>query len=314
MLNNRYQILHQLGEGGSSITYQAQDLSTSEEVAIKILRWGKIESWKQIELFLREAKVLQSLEHPRIPRYIDYFVADTDNNYYQPDVHDALEKLIEQGREIDKFYLVQELVKGKNLSDLVQEGWKPDESEVKRIATQVLNILIYLQELIPPITHRDIKPQNLIRTENGEIFLVDFGGVQDTVRQTTVASSVVGTYGYMSPEQLRGGKTYLSTDLYGLGASLIYILTSKHPSQLPRKRLKIDFHQQVNTSSELKSWIDKLIESHPQNRFPSAQVALDVLQGKTKLTEFNPILEKPTSRFMEQISDNIAVFTSVRYG
>lgn len=310
---NRYQLLEPLGEGGSGITYKAKDLQTSEEVALKILSLRQVEDWKQIDLFEREARILQQLDHPRIPKYIDYFIHDNKGDlYYKPEPDETLSDLVDLGIEPDEFYIVQELVTGQTLASLVEKGWKPTEHEVKPIAIEVLNILVYLQELLPPVTHRDLKPQNLIRTERGEIFLVDFGGVRDRLRQTTVASSVVGTYGYMSPEQLRGGKTYLSTDLYGLGATLIYLLTGEHPVDLPRKRLKIDFHDRVTLSSGFRNWLDRLIEPNYQDRLPSARVALDILQGKARLKAFSSSrLEKPSYSFLKLVKSPEKLIISI---
>ena len=296
IINQRYQILDKLGQGGSGITYKAKDLHSSEQVALKVLSLGHIDDWKKVDYFEREVNILQQLDHPKIPKYIDYFVSDSSNNsYHQIKLGESFKDLLDQGIQPDKFYLVQELIRGKSFFQLGENGWQAEEAEVKNIARQVLNILVYLQELIPPVTHRDIKPQNLIYNENREVFLVDFGAVQDKVRQTTVGNSVVGTYGYMAPEQFRGGKTYPSTDLYGLGATLIYLLTGKHPSDLPRKKLKIDFRNQVTISSNFSKWLDKLIEPYPEKRLPSAQIALDVLQGKLQLEErITTYLEKPS--------------------
>ncbi|MEO0868905.1 MAG: protein kinase, partial [Cyanobacteria bacterium J06642_11] len=91
--------------------------------------------------------------------------------------------------------------------------------------------LDYLHGLNPPIIHRDVKPQNIIWSQNGRIFLVDFGAVQ-TVYQNTIAfsSTVVGTFGYMAPEQFRG-QAYPTTDLYGLGTTLLALLTHQNPGE-----------------------------------------------------------------------------------
>ena len=200
IIANHYQITQILGEGGSGIIYQAKDLKTSKNVAIKAISLKQMQDWKKLELFEREARVLQQLKHPNIPQYINYFIYDSNKNiYYQQDEDNTLTHCLEQGIEPDQFFIVQELIMGKNLASLIETGWRPKEAEVKNIAIQVLKILIYLQQLIPAMTHRDIKPQNLIRNQQGEIFLVDFGGVQEQLRQTTMASSVVRTYGYMSP-------------------------------------------------------------------------------------------------------------------
>ena len=171
IINKRYQILDKLGEGGSSITYKAQDLDSSEQVALKVLSLKHIKNWKELDYFEKEVKILQQLEHPQIPKYIDYFVSDSSNNsYHQITSGESFKDLLDQGINPDKFYLVQELIHGKSFFQLVEDGWHPEEVKVKNIAREVLNILIYLQKLIPPITHRDIKPPNLIYSENKACF------------------------------------------------------------------------------------------------------------------------------------------------
>lgn len=278
-ISDRYAILHQLGQGGNAITYAAKDLTTEEQVAIKILSLKKLDSWKKVELFEREAKILQQLKHSGIPRYIDYFQIETQSD--------------------NLFYIVQELAPGKSLATLIESGWQPEEITVKEIAQQILEILIYLQQLIPPVIHRDLKPQNIIRSDDNKIFLVDFGAVQDTYHHTVMGSTVVGTYGYMAPEQFRG-QAFLATDLYGLGTTLIYLLTGQSPAELPEKKLKIDFRNSVKISAEFADWIAQLIEPSHETRFPSAEAALKVLQGKQNLNSY--IARKPPKYTSVKIS------------
>jgi eukaryotic-like serine/threonine-protein kinase len=265
LIGDRYIILQQLGQGGNAITYAAKDLEIEEQVAIKILSLKKLDSWKKVELFEREAKILQQLEHYAIPKYIDYFQVKTKND--------------------NLFYIVQQLAPGKSLATLIESGWQPDEITVKQIAEQVLEILIYLQQLMPPVIHRDIKPQNIILGDDDKIFLVDFGAVQDTYHHTVMGSTVVGTYGYMAAEQFRG-QAFLSTDLYGLGTTLLFLLTGQSPAELPEKKLKIDFRNLVTISLEFADWLDKLIEPSHEDRLPSAKTALEVLQGKQPLNNY----------------------------
>ena len=274
LIGDRYTISNKLGQGGSSITYAAIDKKTSQQVAIKALSLTGLEDWKKIELFEREAKILQQLKHQCIPQYIDYFQIETENDVY--------------------FYIVQQLAPGQSLAHLISQGWIPDEKIVRDIAKQVLEILVYLQQLTPPVIHRDIKPQNIIyQADTGKLFLVDFGAVQDTYHHTVMGSTVVGTYGYMSPEQFRGGAT-LSTDLYGLGCTLLFLLTGKHPIDLPQKKLKIDFKNFVKIDRNFANWIDKLIEPNVKLRFPKAKAALLVLQEKKPLSDYEvDIVVKP---------------------
>ena len=264
IINNKYKILHTLGAGGVGITYAAKDIDTGQLVAIKALSLSRMNNWKALELFEREATILKKLQHPNIPSYIDFFQIDTDSNR--------------------SFYLVQQLAPGKPLSELIQSGWKPQEAEIKDFARQILDILTYLQQLNPAIIHRDIKPQNIICQSDRTIFLVDFGAVQDTYHHTvTEGSTVIGTYGYMAPEQFRR-KANITSDLYGLGATLLYLLTYKDPSELPQKNLKIQFRQQVYIARDFSDWLDKMLAPACEDRFESAREALAVLKGEKKLT------------------------------
>lgn len=257
IIKDRYRITNILGQGGVAITYRAINLKTNCEVAIKVISLKQLDNWKQIELFQREAEVLAKLEHPAIPKYIDYFDIET---------------------KTDKaFYLVQQIASGKSLFELVENGWRTNEAEVKNIAQQILEVLAYLHSLEPPVIHRDIKPNNLIRSDDGTIYLVDFGAVQNTYYNTLMqGSTVVGTYGYMAPEQFRG-KALPATDLYSLGATLLYLLTHRSPAELPQDTLKLDFRSSVKISDSFAEWLDKLLEPDLDDRFASAEIALSEL-------------------------------------
>ena len=266
VVRDKYSITDILGKGGVAVTYKAIDLETKSSVAIKVISLRQLENWKQIELFQREAEVLAKLNHPAIPRYIDYF-----------DLETATDRA---------FYLVQELAPGKSLTQLVESGWHTNEAEIKDIARQVLYILIYLHSLDPPVVHRDIKPNNLIRSDDGKIYLVDFGAVQNTYCDTSMqGSTVVGTYGYMAPEQFRG-KAFPATDLYSLGATLLYLLTHKSPADLPQNTLKLNFRNSVDLSESFADWLDKILEPNLEDRFSRADFAFAELiidRSKSKI-------------------------------
>jgi serine/threonine protein kinase len=260
IIKDRYRILNPLGKGGIATTYAAHDLEMRQEVAIKVLSLRRLKDWKSLELFEREGKVLSQLNHPGIPKYLDYFQLDTEDDR--------------------RFYIVQEIALGQSLQDWVESGWRPTEIEVRDLAQKLLEILVYLHQISPPVIHRDIKPPNIIRQSDGNILLIDFGAVQDTYRHTmTSGSTIVGTYGYMAPEQFRG-QAEPATDLYGLGATLLFVLTHKTPADFPENRLKIDFRSSVNISPGLADWLERLLEPLVEDRFTSAQEALAVLQSK----------------------------------
>ena len=263
IIAEKYKIINTLGEGGSGITYLAQDLHKNQIVALKALSLHRMTDWKAMELFEREAKILAQLNHRAIPDYLEYFDVDTDGEKY--------------------FYIAQQLAPGDSLAKLVENNWRTNEQQIKDIAKQILEILIYLHSLTPAVTHRDIKPQNIIRNKDEKVFLVDFGAVQDTYYSTFMrGSTVVGTYGYMAPEQFQG-KAVPATDLYGLGATLLFLLAHRSPADFPTDGLKIDFRSQVKVSEDFADWLDKMLEPDLEERFSSAKVALEVLQGKRKI-------------------------------
>lgn len=281
-IRDRYHLISELGRGGTGTTYRAKDLEAKRQVAIKVVSLKQLKDWKTIELIDREAKVLENLDCEGIPQYLDSFTLESDRD--------------------TTFYLVQALASGKPLNQWIEDGWKPSEKEVMAIAKKILQILNYLQSLTPPIFHRDIKPQNILSDRHGNIYLVDFGSVQDTYRHTvTGGSTVVGTFGYMAPEQFRG-QANLSTDLYGLGATLIYLLTQQDPAELPEKKLKIDFRAAVKTDAFFSKWLDSIIEPATEARLPNATTALATLNKEQPLPQQAKPLPK---RIRVEHNDNL---------
>jgi serine/threonine protein kinase len=185
VLVGRYRILRVLGRGATATTYEAESTATGQRVAVKQLHlWHEHESrWKDLELFEREARVLSGLDHPAIPRFIEYHEVDS-----------------ERGR---RFYLVRELVDGESLASLSARGFRVGEHMAKRIAGDLLRVLVHLHGLSPLVVHRDIKPSNVLRRKDGHLYLIDFGAVRRP-EAAGDGSTVVGTYGYMAPEQFRG--------------------------------------------------------------------------------------------------------------
>jgi eukaryotic-like serine/threonine-protein kinase len=258
IINNKYQIISLLGEGGMAKTYSAFDLNNNQKVAIKVVSFTEAKDWKILELFEREAKILATLNHPFIPYYLDYFYLDTENNR--------------------TFYLIQELIEGNSLGNLVKQGWRIAETEIKDIAIQILEILNYLHNLETPVIHRDIKPQNIICSQDGKVFLVDFGAVTEVYQNTlNYSNTFVGTMGYMAPEQLRGQATF-SSDLYSLGTTLLFLITHRPPSELSQVRMKFDLSK-LSISPQFSQWLNKILQPIEEDRFSTVQEALNVLQG-----------------------------------
>ena len=207
ILQGRYQLQEKLGQNAGRQTWLAIDLQTSpsELVIVKLLAFSPQMQWEDFKLFEREAQVLKELNYPWIPRYRDYFSLDKQT-----------------GSGLCWFALVQEYIPGKSLQEMLNQGKRFTEAQVRSLAIQVLEILTYLHELEPPVLHRDIKPSNLIWTAEEQVFLVDFGAVQQQAAAEGVTFTVVGTVGYAPLEQF-WGKAVPASDLYSLGATLIHL-------------------------------------------------------------------------------------------
>ncbi|MDB9341975.1 serine/threonine-protein kinase [Nodularia spumigena CS-586/05] len=282
ILQERYQLQEKLGHTiAGRQTWLAKDLNNAnhELVILKLLVFSNDFQWEDLKLFEREAQVLQNLNHERIPRYRDYFLVDQQPGY-----------------ALSWWCLVQDYIPGSTLQDLLAKGKKFTEPELKKIAKEILQILIYLHQLNPAVLHRDIKPTNLIQGEDKQIYLVDFGAVQDRMAVTRLTFTVVGTVGYTPMEQF-WGRAVPASDLYGLGATLIHLLTGVAPAELPQNNLRIQFADYSNISANFVSWIEKLIEPALEQRFATAQEALELLYQKlpssysqTFYTKTNPVI------------------------
>ena len=260
ILQERYQIESKIGHNIAHQVWLARDITTgsTELVVVKILLAGEVTQWDEFRLFEREAKILKQLNHPQIPKYLDYFPLN---------------------EPIKGFVLVQEYIRGESLKDVILREKRFTESEIRQIAINILHILVYLHELNPPVLHRDIKPSNLIWGEDGYIYLIDFGAVQYRAPVEGSTFTVVGTYGYTPIEQF-GGRTVPGSDIYALGATLIHLLTGVAPANLPQEDFKIQFADRVNLNPDFIQWLKKAIEPHIKKRFDSAKTALRVLRSE----------------------------------
>ncbi|MGI2905824.1 serine/threonine protein kinase [Tolypothrix sp. VBCCA 56010] len=264
---SRYQIQQQLGKKAGRRSLLARNLETEELVVIKLLSFNSDFEWDDLKLFEREAETLKSLSHPSIPRYLDYFEVNSPS--------------------LKGFALVQSYIPAQTLEQYLNSGRSFTETEVKEIAKKLLSILIYLHGLHPSVIHRDIKPSNILlgdayggrsqRTGNspGQVYLVDFGSVQ-TVAKESGTRTVVGTYGYMPPEQF-GDRTTCASDLYSLGATLIYLVTGSHPADLPLHDFRISFDHLTNLSPAFTDWLRWMTEPSLEKRLSSAVEALAAL-------------------------------------
>lgn len=258
LLLGRFRLIEQVGAGSSGTTYRAERLEDGTRVAVKEMLMRRADSLKVLELFEREARILERLEHSGIPAYLEDFV------------HEA-------GRST-AFYLVQEFVEGKTLSERMRH---PNTTEdVLKICDEVLEILTYLHAFNPPIIHRDIKPENIIERPDGRLALVDFGSVRAALDSATGGSTVAGTFGFMAPEQLLG-RALPQSDVYAVGALAVALLTGKSPDTFTQNDRSIDLTT-VNLPAGLRHSLMILLQPSEQSR-PDAREARRIL-GNTQTT------------------------------
>jgi serine/threonine protein kinase len=272
---DRYQIEQQLGKRAGRYTLLARDLQTQDLVVIKRLSFGEDFAWEDLKLFEREAATLKNLSHASIPRYLDYFDLDLPSG--------------------KGFALVQTYIPAKSLDEHVKAGRTFSEAEMVELATALLEILRYLHKRSPSVIHRDIKPSNILlgdRTGNsvGPVYLVDFGSVQAASAGGTI--TVVGTYGYMPPEQF-GDRAVPASDLYSLGATLIYLATGQHPADLPHLDMRLHFEDAAHLSAGLEQWLQQMIQPSLNQRLSSAKKALSALQERT--SHFEALVYRPAN-------------------
>lgn len=271
-----YRVSQPLGSGSSAITYAAKALTgpyVGQPLALKALSLRALSSWKALDLFQREAATLQTLSHPSIPTYVDFFESDRGS--------DTL------------FILVQRQAPGASLQSLLDKGTRFTTEQIASVFTQLLSVLDYLISLNPPILHRDIKPSNvIIDVKDTKVCLVDFGGV-NTGRFGNLGSTMVGTFGYMAPEAFTGTADVRS-DMYAIAATILCILTRQQPSALPQKRLKIDLESIIPARERLKlgnvyTVMQRLLEPAPEDRYDSPATALAALTATGKYAATKPL-------------------------
>ncbi len=214
-ITERYEYVRSLGKGSQGQVWLATRKSDGERVAIKQLHVHSVTTWKQYELFKREAAVLANLDVEGVAPFYDYI---EDMDAQRPFV-----------------CIIQKYIEGQTLADLLKAKHRFQTEAVYDIIAQVLRILQNLHDYDPPVIHRDIKPSNLMLTpgENGRyrVTLLDFGAVANPQVQNG-GSTVAGTFGYMPPEQLMG-QAQPASDIYALAAVAVELLSGTSPADIP---------------------------------------------------------------------------------
>ncbi|HQK92451.1 MAG TPA: Stk1 family PASTA domain-containing Ser/Thr kinase [Armatimonadota bacterium] len=204
LCNERYEVLERIGDGGAAVVYRARDHSLNRDVAVKVLRDELAQDHEFVERFQREAHAAAGLSHPNIASVFDI------------------------GFEGGRHYFVMELLTGGTLRERLARERKLSPEEALRIASQVAAALRHAHD--SGIIHRDIKPQNILFTREGDVKVGDFGIARamaaSSVSQT---GTIIGSVRYLAPEQAGGDGAVPQSDLYSLGIVLFEMLTGQVP-------------------------------------------------------------------------------------
>ncbi len=204
MINNRYEILEEIGGGGMAVVYKAKCHVLHRIVAVKVLRPEYTQDEEFVRKFKLEAQAAASLSHPNIVGIYDV------------------------GNDGDIYYIIMEYVEGVTLKDLIKERGALSHKETVRIGAQICDALAIAHA--NKIIHRDVKPHNILVTKNGQVKVTDFGIARAVTAQTvTLTGSIIGSVHYFSPEQARGGIVGAKSDIYSLGIVLYEMISGKLP-------------------------------------------------------------------------------------
>jgi serine/threonine protein kinase len=251
----RYRVVRVLAQSPQGRMYEAED-DAGARVALKELAFAAAPSVVHVEAFEREARLLSSLDHPRVPRFVGSFQEGTGVGM--------------------RLYLAQQFVRGESLARRLDRGPLP-ESEVRTLAAALLEVLTYLHARQPAVLHRDIKPANVVCTPEGGYSLVDFGVARELAGPSTHNATLVGTYGYMPPEQL-GGTVDARSDLFALGATLLHAATGSPPEGLSAPDGTPGAPPRAAPPPGLRRFLTRLVAVRPDQRFASAAQALAQLR------------------------------------
>ena len=250
-------MLNVLHEGSHSRVYRAQ-AADGRPLVLKEMLFARAPDAKTLDDFAREGELLRQLDHPAIPRFIASFTEGTGSD--------------------TRLYLAQELIEGTTLLAMLANH-RFDAAEAESLARDVLAVLAYLHGLSPPVLHRDLKPANLIVRPDGRLALVDFGSAREVKPGGTHRATVTGTFGYLPPEAL-GGTVDQTADLYGLGATLLHLLTRRPPEEaLWDESARLELLVQAPPS--FVAWLGRLTARKRSERFASAADALAALDARS---------------------------------
>jgi serine/threonine protein kinase len=294
VLEDRYRIVQQIGQGGFGRTYLCENLTRFNEPCVLKEFAPQVQGTYALEkakkLFEREASVLHNLAHPQIPRFRELFELKTGSH---------------------GLFLVQDYVAGQTYRYLLAARQNQSrlftEDEIRQLLTDTLPVLEYIHSL--GVIHRDIAPDNLmLRSSDNLPVLIDFGGVKQIAVNAEIQATgntevptCLGKVGYAPHEQMQRGTVSANSDLYALAATCLVLLTGKEPTELiDPQSLTWNWRSAINLESNLGLLFDKMLQPNPVARFQSASEVLGALKQQVptpKMPITQPLVQPANSQF-----------------
>lgn len=277
VLGNRYEIIKKIGDGGMAFVYKAKDILLNRIVAVKVLRPEFVDDDEFLGKFKREAEAVASLSHPNIVNVYDV------------------------GEEGKVHYIVMEYVDGQNLKEIIKNEGTLDEYTALDITKQIAMALSEAHK--KGIIHRDIKPHNILISNEGRVVKVADFGIAKAVSNSTMTNigSIIGSVHYFSPEQAKGKFISNNADLYSLGIVLYEMIIGKVPFRgdspisiaLQHINDEIEFtsQEQVNIPQSVRTIIKKLTEKSSIERYQSAEEVIEDIEYIEKNIDLDFIKE-----------------------
>ena len=277
ILGNRYEIIRKIGDGGMAFVYEAKDRLLNRTVALKVLRPEFVDDDEFLTKFKREAEAVASLSHPNIVNVYDV------------------------GEDGKVHYIVMEFVDGKNLKEIIQDEGILDEYTALDITKQIAMALSAAHK--KGIIHRDIKPHNILISNEGRVVKVADFGIAKAVSNSTMTNigSIIGSVHYFSPEQAKGKFVTNNADLYSLGIVLYEMLIGKVPFRgdspisiaLQHINDDIDFtsEEKVRIPQSVRTTIKKLTEKSSADRYQTAEELIEDIEYIEKNIDLDFIKE-----------------------
>lgn len=259
VIAGRYEILKEIGHGGMSTVYLANDTHMNRNWAVKeVAKEGLGQNDKAVSNSpVAEAHLLKRLDHPFLPRITDIIDNDTT------------------------FYIIMDFIEGESLDKVLKEYGAQPEERVIEWAMQICDVLSYLHNQKPPIIYRDMKPENLMLKPNGNICIIDFGIAREYKEQNLSDTIALGTPGYAAPEQYNG-QTDQRSDIYALGMTMCHLLTGVYPARGDGYMPVRQYNPAL--SEGIEAIINKCVEPAAEKRYQSCAELLVDLQSPDKVT------------------------------